>query len=136
MLYLSMRGITALNIMRRSLPRGRLVLVVWLLLAPSACRRRTGAGVADSTFVSAMAELYRIGADTSLDSAASAASRAAALQERGLTTEILVRAAGRYGGSPERAASIWRAIVARAQTGVSVRPDSAWRAEKRSGGAP
>lgn len=83
-----------------------------------------------------MAELYRIGADTSLDSAASAARRAAALQERGLTTEMLVRAAGRYGGSPERAASVWRAIEKRAQTGVSVRPNRTRRSEKRSGGAP
>lgn len=70
----------------------------------------TLAGVGDSTFIAAMAELRRVEQDPALDSAARASARRAVLQQRGLTPATIERAARALAKEPERAMRVWQAI--------------------------
>lgn len=70
-------------------------------------------GVSDSAFVASMADLRRIGA-VGADSTATSAARRRVLQQRGLTTEQLERAARALAADPERATAIFEAIQRRA----------------------
>ena len=73
-------------------------------------RARDIAGVDDSTFVQTMARLKAIDENAALDSAARAAARRAALQERGLAPADLERAARALAEDPARAVKIWSRI--------------------------
>jgi hypothetical protein len=70
-------------------------------------------GVSDSTFVSTMAELHRAEGSTT-DTAALAAARKRILQQRGLTVEVMDRAARALANDPKRAADVFDAIEKRA----------------------
>jgi hypothetical protein len=106
--------------------RKRVILgsAVALAAAVSGCPRGNDiAGVSDTTFVNAMAELHAIEQDATLDSAKKSYARRTALQERGLTPELLERSARALGDDPERAYRIWTAIDSVLQQ--RSRPDSA-----------
>ena len=93
--------------------RTRLLVILHVALgaAVAACTRgRDIAGVDDSTFVRTMAKLQAIEANPALDSAARAAARRAALQERGLAPDDLERAARALAADPERAIKVWSRI--------------------------
>jgi len=66
-------------------------------------------GVSDSTFVSTMAELRRAEGSTT-DSAALSAARRRILQQRGLTVEVMDRAARALANDPARATALFDAI--------------------------
>lgn len=85
--------------------------VMALVMALPACERGESAtGVSDSTFVATMAELQKIQEDPVLDSAAQADARSRVLQSRGLTPEMLERAARALADDPKHAAEIVQAI--------------------------
>lgn len=67
----------------------------------------------DSTFVATMADLRRIGADTTLDSMAQDSARRVILRTRGLTADELERAARALAEDPEHAIAVWQAIQRR-----------------------
>jgi hypothetical protein len=69
-------------------------------------------GVCDSTFVSTMAELRRAEGSTT-DSAALGAARQRILQQRGLTVEVMDRAARALANDPARATALFDAIEKR-----------------------
>ena len=69
-------------------------------------------GVSDSTFVSTMAELRRAEGSTT-DSAALGAARRRILQQRGLTVEVMDRAARALANDPVRATALFDAIEKR-----------------------
>ena len=86
-------------------------LALALLLALSACRRaEPRVGVSDSVFVATMAELRKVQANQTLDSAQRAAARRAALQKQKLTPAQLEQAAASLASDPERAALVWTEI--------------------------
>ena len=66
-------------------------------------------GVSDSTFVYTMAELRRAEGSTT-DSAALGAARKRILQQRGLTVEVMDRAARALANDPARATALFDAI--------------------------
>ncbi|HEX6536772.1 MAG TPA: hypothetical protein VF041_19450 [Gemmatimonadaceae bacterium] len=69
-----------------------------------------GSGVSDSTFVSTIVALRRIGADSSLDSMARDSARRTLLRDNGLTVERLEEAARSMAADPEHALAVWREI--------------------------
>lgn len=71
------------------------------------------AGVSDSAFVAAMADLRHI-EDMPPDTTARAAARRRILQQRGLTVEQMDRAGRALANDPKRAAAIFDAIQKRA----------------------
>ena len=78
-------------------------------------------GVSDSTFVSTMAELRRAEGSTT-DTAALAATRKRILQQRGLTVEVMDRAARALANDPKRAAALFDAIEKHAVNAPLVTP--------------
>ena len=78
-------------------------------------------GVTDSTFVAALADLQRIRADPTLDSAARDDARDSVLQGRGLTVEEMDRAAIALADDPRRARELLQAVRVKLLPG----PDSA-----------
>jgi hypothetical protein len=82
-----------------------------LLLALAACRRaEPPVGVSDSVFVATMAELRKVQANQTLDSAQRAAARRAALQKQKVTPAQLEQAAASLASDPERASLVWTEI--------------------------
>ncbi|MFN2399531.1 MAG: hypothetical protein ABR543_12965 [Gemmatimonadaceae bacterium] len=93
------------------MPRFHSVTHVLAAVVLSACSGKAAArSVNDSTFVATMAHLQVISADPSLDSATRSERRRAVLQDQGLTSEDLERAASALADEPERAVNIWTAI--------------------------
>lgn len=82
----------------------------------------TLAGVGDSTFIAAMAELRRIEQDPALDSAARASARQVVLQQRGLTPASIEQAARALAKEPERAMRVWQAIDRRVAEDTTALP--------------
>ena len=94
-------------------------LPVTLAVSLAGCRRsELAAGVTDSSYVGAMAELRHIARDASLDSARRASARAAVLQRRGLTAEQLESAARALADDPKRAQALFQQIEMRANAPV------------------
>lgn len=112
--------------------------VALLALLPSGCRRHElAAGVTDSAFVSAMAELERIDRAPGMDSLARAKGRATILQGRGLTRAQLEAAAGSLADDPKRALALYREIERRASGDTTTRrPPGAAAAAARDSGVP
>lgn len=110
--------------MRSVISPSQLPLIALVALIGIAGCRRGGAsaGVSDSTFVAAIAELHAINADTSLDSTARAAARRRVLQERGVTGDALERAARAMAEDPEHALAVWTAIDHRVRDTTTRRP--------------
>lgn len=93
--------------------RTRWLVLLHVAVGAAVCgcgRARDIAGVDDSTFVQTMAKLQAIEANPALDSAARAAARRRALQERGLAPADLERAARALADDPVRAAKVWSRI--------------------------
>jgi len=91
-------------------------------LGAAGCHRgEIVAGVSDSSFVRAMAELRRVNSDAALDSAAKASARAAVLQREGLTPAQLERAATALADDPGRAGAVFAAIDSAASRADSMR---------------
>jgi hypothetical protein len=113
------------------------LIAVAILVA--ACRRgEIVAGVSDSSFVAAMADLRQLAREPGFDSTARARARQGVLQSRGLTLEQLDRAAAQLAREPERAADLWRAIEQKAATlgaPPSVAPASGTRDSAGAAGA-
>ena len=90
-------------------------IVLAALLVWSAGCHRDGAtlGISDSTFVTTIARLHAINADTLLDSTARATKRALVLREQGVTADSLERAARAMSADPQHALAVWSAIQER-----------------------
>jgi hypothetical protein len=80
-----------------------------LVLGVFGCHPR-GSRLDDSTFVTTIAELRKVHADTSVSEADRAAARAKVLQTRGLTPAELDSHARALAKDPERAVLVWQAI--------------------------
>src|SRR4051812_40005830 len=89
------------------------ILVLACAMVGGCARGDIVPGVSDSTFVATMAELRRAEGSTT-DTAALGAARRRILQQRGLTVEVMDRAARALANDPDHAADLFDAIEKRA----------------------